>query len=122
MAITSIVTRNSTRNSKKNSTTKSVRREKQEFNVREHADLIDAHRAVKKASREYNPIRGKKLEDTNYRRDVRAGNTSVSVRVSGRPRTRVKVVENGRNVLFDKLALRRMSKTGEFRTNTRRKK
>lgn len=98
-----------------------TKREKRELDVNSHAHIIDAHRTARNARREYSPLKGRKLEDKRFKREVKTGKTSVSVHVVGNPRVKVKVVEDGRNVLFDRLALRRMAKTGEYKVNNRKK-
>lgn len=115
--------KNATRNAKKTRTVnKTIRNEKREFNAKDHAEIIDAQRAVKRASREYSPFRkGNYLEDTKYSRNVKSGNTNVSVRVRGRPKVQVSVVEDGIKRVSGRYALRRMSKTGEYKPNTRKR-
>lgn len=116
-------TRNATRTTRKtNVINKTVRNERREFSAKDHADLIDAQRAVKRASREYSPFRKDNyLEDTKYSRNVKSGSTNVSVRVRGRPKVQVSVVEDGRKRVSGRSALRRMSKTGEYKPNTRKR-
>lgn len=119
--INMVTTKNATRNTKKTNTiSKVIRNEKRELSAKDHAEIIDAQRAVKRASREYSPFRKNNyLEDTKYRRDIKSGNTNVSVRVKARPRVHVSVVEDGRKRAGGRSALKRMAKTGEYKPNTR---
>lgn len=101
---------------------KSTESKRAEFDTHAHAEIINANRAVKRATWEYLPGRkNNKLEDTSYRRHVRSGNTEINVIVAGRPSVKVSVVEDGKRQVFGRAALNRMARTGEYKRNLKRR-